>query len=93
MRANLNKIKNYNSGKLLEIMEIKIGKKGLIKAGKYKGWYILVGDDSKRTGGYLILYSQSPNIIHGIGYDDWVENLEYLELYFSESNMIIEWLE
>jgi hypothetical protein len=73
-------------------MNIKIGKKGLIKSGDYEGWHVTIQDDAENSGGYLVLI-QSPDKSNPIGYDDWVENKEYLNKYIRDSNWTIDWLE
>ncbi len=76
-------------------MEIsdKIGKLGRIKRGPHAGFFIRIDDDSKSTGGFLILIWQDAPKAEG--YDDWVENLDGLERYLKrrESEWGIEWFE
>lgn len=72
---------------------MKIGMKGKIIEGDYKGWYVLVQDDNDNTGGYLILLSDNINFKGGQGYDDWVDSEQSLKRYFEESKWIIEWNE
>lgn len=72
-------------------MDIKIGTKGLINEGDMKGWYVRIDEDYKNTGGFLIIYSSSPDMSSGIGYDDWVENEVSLKEFFKESSWKIDW--
>ena len=74
-------------------MKIKIGKKGLINQGDMKGWYIRVDDDCKNTGFFLIISNSSPDMLSGVGYDDWVENEASLKDFFEESSWTINWTE
>jgi hypothetical protein len=79
---------------------IEFNKKGRILKGVYEGWYILIEDDTKNTGGYYIFISSSPNVkgVSGIddgaeGYDEWLENQEQIQSYFDRSGWLIKWLE
>lgn len=69
---------------------IKVGVLGKINEGDDIGDFVKIIDDSKNTGGYLILVSPSDSPA-GEGYDDWVENWEDLEAYFKESKWVINW--
>jgi hypothetical protein len=78
--------------KLKMLMEIEIGKKGLIIEGDIKGWYVRVDDDSDNTGGFLILTNPEPDMSSTMGHDNWVENEEGLRSFFMESSWIVEWI-
>lgn len=68
----------------------RIGKLGRIRSGEHAGFFVRVQDDSKSTGGYLILlWRESP----AEGYDYWVENLNELDQFLAESGWDIKWLE
>lgn len=54
--------------------------------GEYKSWLVFIQYYKKS---YLVLISPSKN--PDKGYDDWVENYEYLKQYFLESKWEIEW--
>lgn len=69
--------------------DIKIGVAGRIIEGDDVGQHIEVIDDSENTGGFLIL--QVPDLASNEGYDDWVEDIDSLHIYFDESNWNIEW--
>lgn len=71
-------------------MQIRIGEIGRILAGEESGHYVKVLDDSKNTGGYLILTAPAADMRQG--YDNWVESKDALALYFEESGWVIEWL-
>lgn len=71
---------------------IEIGKVGLIESGDDVGDQIKVIDDSKNTGGFLILTSRDFNDPACDVFDDWVVNKEALHGYFKESNWVIKWL-
>ncbi len=75
-------------------MNIKIGKRGYVKEGSDKGYYILIQKESG-TGedSYLILFNQSPDMSSGIGHDYWAKDLEELKLFQSQSKWVIDWLE
>jgi hypothetical protein len=69
-----------------------INKIGVIIEGEMKGWYIRIDNDSKNTGGFLIIYNPSPDMSSNSGYDDWVENEECLRELFLESLWAVEWI-
>ena len=71
-------------------MEIKVGAIGEIVAGDETGSFVKVLDDTKNTGGFLILTSSTPEMKDG--FDNWVENENSLNQYFIESGWIIRWL-
>lgn len=71
-------------------MEIKIGVVGEIVAGDETGSFIKVVDDTKNTGGFLILTSSTPEMTDG--FDNWVEDEKSLSQYIIESGWIIQWL-
>ncbi|WP_335094818.1 hypothetical protein [Nostoc sp.] len=70
---------------------IPIGKIGNILSGEYLGWYILVEDDTKNTGGYYIYISKSRSFNSSLseGYDDWLESESFLPEYFID--LQVEW--
>ena len=65
--------------------------KGKIIEGESKGMFILVQDDTKRSGGFLILTSKNPDLRDA--HDDWVQNRDQLDQFFRESSWKVEWLE
>jgi len=69
---------------------IQIGKRGRIRQGSYAGWYVLIEDDTANTGGYYV-YTSRDSDFKGEGYDDWVENKELLEPFFTESEWEVDW--
>lgn len=69
--------------------KIKINSIGKIISGDEYGSYLKIIADSNNTGGFLILTSGSKAFKNG--HDNWVENVEMLEQYFTESNWIIQW--
>lgn len=66
-----------------------LGRIGTIVAGNEVGRYVKVIDDSKNTGGYLILTSDHADFRDG--FDSWVEDDDALQRYFRESGWLIEW--
>jgi hypothetical protein len=78
--------------RLKALMEVEIGKKGLIIEGDKKGWYVRVDEDSDNTGGFLILTNPEPDMSSTIGHDNWVENEESLRSFFLESSWTVEWI-
>jgi len=73
---------------------IKIGITGKILAGRHKGWFIFVEDDSENTGGYLILvFNDSNRFNSSEGYDRWAEDQNTLSEMFKEAGWKIQWLE
>jgi hypothetical protein len=72
-----------------------IGKVGCIIKGEHPGWYVLVEDDTAKTGGYYIYICKRQNIKEPRpgeeGYDYWVEHQEDVEHFFS--NWIVQWNE
>jgi hypothetical protein len=73
-------------------MNIEFDKIGIIAEGEMKGWYIKIDNDSKNTGGFLIIYNPSPDMSSNSGYDDWVENEECLKKFFLESSLVVDWM-
>jgi len=65
---------------------VHINRKGTIRSGKNAGWTVVVQDDTKNTGGYLILLQGDLE-----GYDDWVQDLDSLEKYLQEAHWDIDW--
>ena len=72
---------------------LQIEKYGKILEGKLKNWYVFIQDDTKNTGGYLILLNASLDPSDSRGFDDWVENWQSLEGYFKEAKWKINWLD
>lgn len=70
-------------------MEVKIGTKGFIEEGKDKGRYVVIQDDRKRTGGYLIFYSRSPDFDDFV-FDHWVED-GFLERVVAARGWVGHW--
>jgi hypothetical protein len=73
-------------------MEIKIGKKGIIKKGDEKGSYVLFYEDPNMPGFY-VLTSISFDMPPSNTFDGWVENYESLLEYVKDANWEIEWIE
>lgn len=69
--------------------KIKINTIGKVAEGEDVGAFVKIIDDSKETGGYIILISDNQSF--DSAYDDWVENMPSLEHYFKESRWVIEW--
>lgn len=76
----------------MDAPDIRIHTPGRVVAGDSVGLYVEIVDDSKNTGGFLVLqhWEDDPS---GWVYDDWVETRSDLEKYFKEGNWIVEWLE
>lgn len=72
--------------------KIKIGALGRIVAGVDAGRFVEIVDDADSTGGFLILSHENADR-SGNGFDDWVESMMGLEVYFAEAGWEIEWLE
>jgi hypothetical protein len=70
---------------------IKIGSFGIVSGGQLDGWNVFIKDDEENTGGYLILYTSPPEKFSREGYDDWVEDLESLRMYFSTAEWKVQW--
>lgn len=71
--------------------DIKIGHLGHIKVGDDAGSFLKIVDDRESTGGFLVLVGLNKDFSDGS--DNWVENEEKLEAYFTVSGWEIEWLE
>jgi hypothetical protein len=73
-------------------MNIKFNVVGKIVDGEYLGWYVKFIQDVE-DGSILIIQSISKDFIEGEeGYDNWVENIDSLEQYITESDWKIYWL-
>jgi hypothetical protein len=74
-------------------MNIPIGIVGEITNSHKIGHRIQVVDDSRATGGFIILEwsegSVGPNALGA--FDGWVENSEQLTQYFQESGWEVKW--
>ncbi|AFY99294.1 hypothetical protein [Calothrix sp. PCC 6303] len=70
---------------------IPIGKLGCVLSGEYEGWYVLVQDDPKNTGGYYIYISKSKSFNSPLseGYDYWLQSEFDLPEFFK--NWEVEW--
>jgi hypothetical protein len=77
------------------MLDIRIGRTGTIVGGdlRGRGRFVKIEDDSKNTGGFLILTSEDREFRGGHVFDDWVENKADLEGYFRESGWLVEWAE
>jgi hypothetical protein len=71
-------------------MDIRFNVVGRIISGDNLGDYIKVIDDVEKSGGFFILTSAEPSMLHG--FDDWVRDNAALQQYFNESKWIIEWI-
>lgn len=71
---------------------IKVGNIGKIVGGAMNNWFIIVRDDTKNTGGYLLIQPPNANFSES-GYNNWFENLNELEQYIKYNNLLIKWLE
>ena len=71
---------------------IEIGIIGLIESGDQAGMQVKILDDSKSTGGYLILTGENLDNKDLEAFDDWVATKNELEGYFNESKWEIKWL-
>jgi hypothetical protein len=71
--------------------EIIVGQWGKILEGENTGWYVLVKDDSSRTGGFYIF--RSPEMSLDKTFDDWVETKRDISRFFQNAGWMIEWLE
>jgi hypothetical protein len=71
-------------------MNIEFDRIGIIVEGERKGWYIKIDNDSKNTGGFLIIYNSSPDMSSNSGYDDWAENEECLKKFFLENSWVVD---
>lgn len=82
---------------------IKFNNVGKVIDGEYPGWYILIKDrrnnsniSNNITGGIYIFQSNNINFSSKDGgkvYDDWVQDLKALEIFFSEPQWNIKWLD
>jgi hypothetical protein len=73
---------------------VKLNVKGQIIEGEQKGWFVLVEPDEK-TGGYYIYQFKNKEGKNGLGeaFDDWLETLDDVKGYFSESSWKVKWEE
>jgi hypothetical protein len=63
-----------------------IGK--IVSPGDKHGWFVKVEDDSKDTGGFLILeWRDNPRE----GFDSWAESRDALDQFFQETGWKIVW--
>jgi hypothetical protein len=73
--------------------KVEFDRMGLIRIGKYKGWYIKIMPEE--MGGHLILYTKDPSIpLHSLppdGFDHWIEKTK-LQQYIEELQLEINWL-
>jgi hypothetical protein len=69
---------------------IPIGRPGKIVAGDEVDCFVKVVDDSKNTGGFLILTASNPDFTDGS--DNWVEDESALQRYFRDAKWLVEWL-
>jgi len=67
---------------------IKINIVGKILTGDDAGSFLKILDDSRNTGGYLVLVSERESFENG--HDDWVENKLSLKYSFKVSKWEIE---
>ena len=71
---------------------IPLEKIGCITSGPETGKFILVRDDRKRTGGFLIFQSSASDIFSAPEiFDFWIEKFEGLDSFFLESGWNVEW--
>lgn len=70
-------------------MTVPIGPVGRITKGDDVGSFVKVIDDAQNTGGFHVLTSLRPDMSDA--FDDWVENIEALNAYFSEAQWEIAW--
>lgn len=81
---------------------IKLYTVGRIIEGENPGWYIYIVDkreeaknDRLQTGGIFIYHSNTITFCGKdcVVYDDWVQDMKGLEVFFSEPKWVIEWLD
>ncbi len=78
--------------------ELKFNTIGKVIKGEYPNWYIQIKDQRQydnskmKTGGIFIIQSDSISF-DGVVYDDWVSDRNVLDIFFSEEEWEIEWLE
>jgi hypothetical protein len=70
-----------------------IGKWGKVfDDGKYFGWYVLIDNNTHgSTGGYYIYLVKDPEDKNSEGYDNWVENEEFLNQFMDNNYFQIDW--
>ena len=74
------------------IESIPVGIYGRVTRGDCSGFHIMVEDDEKRSGGFLIRTSPpEDDIAKGYRFDGWVESLQDLPQYFREASYQVAW--
>jgi len=65
---------------------------GRITKGVDTGQFVLVRGDQKRTGGFLIFHSSTPDVFSASEvFDNWVEQPSDLETFFAETGWDVDW--
>ncbi len=72
--------------------DLKLNTFGVILEGEFNSWCVFIEDDSKNTGGYLILLSPSLSKENPMGFDVWVENIQDVQQCVTEKKWKIKWL-
>lgn len=65
---------------------ILVGIKGQITSESLKGWTVIVQDDRKNTGGYLVILKNANE-----QYDEWVGDYKDLEKLFDTREWQVAW--